>query len=151
MLICIQTKPITKLCIDLPTEPTLRWYCTAIYHWLNDCAVTPAIHLMLIPYCHIPLTNDSAVMPAITTNDRACMPTIYKLDNRHINMPATWIDKTPCWYACGINLIMTVLLRLQPEQPIVPICLRLTDRLIDKLYTWLLSLPEQTFAASTCS
>ena len=72
-------------------------------------------------------------MPAITIN-RACMPTIYEPDNRRTNMPATQIDKTPCRYACGINPITTVPLRLQPKQIIVPVRLRLTDRLIDKLY-----------------
>ena len=79
----------------MPTEPTLRWYCTAIYYRLNDCAVTPAIHLTLAPYYHIPSTNDSAAMSAIMINDRACMPMIYEPDNHCINMPATQIDKTP--------------------------------------------------------
>ena len=79
----------------------------------NDCAVTPAIHLTLAPYYHIPSTTNSAAMLTITTNDRAytpaiyrpnnrtytpsiyrpndraCMPTIYEPDNRHNDMPAT--------------------------------------------------------------
>ena len=99
--------------------------------------------------------TDSTNTPAITTrpNDCADMPTIYEPDNRCTDTPATRIDKTPCWYACGINPTTTMLLRLQPEQPIVLICmrsidqpivpvrLRLTDRLIDKPYAWPLSLP----------
>ena len=48
----------------------------------------PTIYLMLALYCHIPLTNNSAAIPAITTNNCTCMPMIYKPDNRRTDMPA---------------------------------------------------------------
>ena len=32
MPICIRINPMTRLCTDLPTEPTLRWHRTAIYY-----------------------------------------------------------------------------------------------------------------------
>ena len=103
---------------------------------------------------------------------RTNMPTIYKPDNRRTDMPATRIDKTPCQYAYGINPITTVPLRLQPEQPIVLICIRYINqpivlirllsrpyRLTDRRALYLTTIttaagtvlpPEQTFAAFTC-
>ena len=48
----------------------------------------------------------------------------------------------PCQYAYGINPITTVPLRLQPEQPIVPMYLQSTDQPIDELYIQPLSPPD---------
>jgi len=56
---CEPTLPI-RLRADLPTEPTLRWHRTAIYH----------------------RQTDSAAMPAITINDCACTPTINRPTDR---------------------------------------------------------------------
>jgi hypothetical protein len=53
-----------RLRANLPTEPTLRWHRTATYY-------------------------RQMIAPTITTNDRACIPTIYEPDNRRTNMPAT--------------------------------------------------------------
>ena len=58
--ICLRTNPVTRLRADLPTEPTLRWHRTAIYH----------------------RQTDSAAGPAITTNDCACTPTINRPTDR---------------------------------------------------------------------
>ena len=46
-------------------------------------------------------------MPAITTNDRACMPTIYEPDNRRTDTPANQLyDKTPCRSAYGTDTLL---------------------------------------------
>ena len=36
-----------RLRADLPTELTLRWYCTATYHRQTDSAATPAITILI--------------------------------------------------------------------------------------------------------
>ena len=42
---------------ELPVLEYIDRGYMVIFYRLNNCAVTPAIHLTLAPYCHILLTN----------------------------------------------------------------------------------------------
>ena len=69
--------------------------------------------------------NDRADMPAIhRPTDRADMLAIYKPDNNSADTPTIYNQTT----------IVPIRIQSTTDQPIVPIRLRSTDRLIDKLY-----------------
>ena len=145
----LQTNPVTRLRADLPTEPTLRWHRTATHtpstkrlcryacnlsdagtvlpHTINKLIAPLCLLLRIIAPIRLRSTDQMIVPVYLQSNDYACMPTIYEPDNRCTDMPATQIDKTPYRYACGINPITTMPLRLQPEQMIVPVRLRSTN------------------------
>ena len=83
--------------IRLRNQPCDKTPCRSAY------GTDPTLAL----YCHIPSTNDSAAMPAITTNDRAYMPMIYKPDNRRTDTPVNQpYNKTPCQSAYGTNTLL---------------------------------------------
>ena len=42
---------------ELPVLEYIDRGYVVIFYRLNDCAVTPAIYLMLVLYCYIPSTN----------------------------------------------------------------------------------------------
>ena len=105
-----------KISRQYTCEPTLWQNSVLICLRNRPCAST------ILPH-----TIDKLIAPLcllLRPNDHACMPMIYEPDNRRTDMPATQIDKTPCWYACGTNPITTMPLRLQPKKPIVPICIQ---------------------------
>jgi hypothetical protein len=107
----------------------------------NDCAVTPTVYPE-------PTDNDSADTPAIykSDNDRADTHTICHQPTNRADTPAIPITRrlyrTATYHrqtdsaAMPAIMILIALIRLRStDQMIVPIRLRLTDRLIDKLYT----------------
>ena len=49
LLLILQSLLRSLLRADLPTEPTLRWHCTATYHRQTDSAAMPAIMILIAP------------------------------------------------------------------------------------------------------
>ena len=68
---------MTRLRADLPTEPTLRWHCTATYHRQTDSAAMPAITIngcAYTPTINQPTDRQALCLTTITTAASTVLP-----------------------------------------------------------------------------